>query len=71
MLSDSLYSRMDEVSKKITDLKQQLRNKDKMSKFGLNVSSKTKWKNLNDFLGRNRSTKEIPKIVPEPFEFHL
>lgn len=63
VINNTLCRRIDEVSKKVTELKRQLRDKDKMRKFGSNINSKTRWKNLNDLLGRNKPCATISSIV--------
>lgn len=63
VISSTLNFRIETVSRIVTELKQQLRDTDKLSKFGPNVSFKTKWKNLNLMLGRKKKTDTISRVV--------
>lgn len=59
----SLRRRIEEVSQKVKDLKELLRDKDTQSKFGPSVRLRTKWRNLNELIGRKRKPTAIQKIV--------
>lgn len=65
VVSNSLDARIAEVTSKVADLKKKLRDKDKQSKFGPHVNSKTRWNNLNKLLGRSMKTNVISKLVKQ------
>lgn len=63
VLSHSLESRIEEVSNRVSELKRELRESFANSKFGPNVNFKTKWRNLNNLLGRNKASNTISRVI--------
>lgn len=61
--SSNLHQRILDVSTKISDLKQVLRMNDRTSKFGPGIDYRTKWRNLNDIMGRKRKKSDISKLT--------
>lgn len=63
VLSVDLASRIDEVTSQVALLKSQLRDNDSKARYGRDVSAKTKWRNLNELLGRKKATDVISEII--------
>lgn len=53
------------VSNKVTTLKQKLQDKHKYVKLGPEVDYKTKWRNLNELMGRKNQERGIHKIIDQ------
>lgn len=63
VVSATLHTRIAEVTKQVDELKFHLRDKDMNSKYGDGINSRTKWKNINELLGRNNKKKMIDTIT--------
>lgn len=61
-MSSTLARRIEIVSKVVEDLKSRLVEKDLQAKYGDEVNSKTRWKHLNELLGRKKKNNEIQKM---------
>lgn len=62
VVSGTLPSRLEKVTRRTAELKELLREKDKKSKFGHDVCPRSKWNNINKLLGKDKPSNSIPHI---------
>lgn len=63
VISSNLGQRIDEITQRVEELKALLRENDMQSKYGNDVNPKTKWKHINDLLGRRSKSNKIDMIT--------
>lgn len=84
VVSADIYQRIATVSNRVNELKSQLKDNSTTSKYGPGTDSRTKWRNLNELLGRKKKNSHIneiklpndniltePKDIAATFNYHF